>query len=143
MEKYNGLKTIGDGTYGSVVKAMNMKTGKLWICLLICDIIFSILWSSDLLSFLRGNRCDQENEEKVCQVGLMYKLAWDTIFDEAASSQYCSIVWGHIRKKCFAFRIRVPWYECLSAYERKEETFFRTSNKKYNVSNDAGLSVYA
>lgn len=28
MEKYSGLKTIGDGTYGSVVKAMNMKTGK-------------------------------------------------------------------------------------------------------------------
>jgi hypothetical protein len=28
MEKYSGLKTIGDGTYGSVVKAMNMKTGR-------------------------------------------------------------------------------------------------------------------
>jgi hypothetical protein len=28
MDKYSGLKTIGDGTYGSVVKAMNMKTGK-------------------------------------------------------------------------------------------------------------------
>ena len=28
MEKYSGLKTIGDGTYGSVVKAMNIKTGK-------------------------------------------------------------------------------------------------------------------
>jgi hypothetical protein len=27
MEKYSGLKTIGDGTYGSVVKAMNMNTG--------------------------------------------------------------------------------------------------------------------
>ena len=27
MEKYNVIKTIGDGTYGSVVKAMNMKTG--------------------------------------------------------------------------------------------------------------------
>lgn len=30
MEKYSGLKTIGDGTYGSVVKAMNMKTGR-WL----------------------------------------------------------------------------------------------------------------
>ncbi len=28
MEKYSGMKTIGDGTYGSVVKAMNTKTGK-------------------------------------------------------------------------------------------------------------------
>lgn len=34
MEKYSGLKTIGDGTYGSVVKAMNTKTGNIinmWI----------------------------------------------------------------------------------------------------------------
>lgn len=31
MEKYSGLKTIGDGTYGSVVKAMNMKTGNLFL----------------------------------------------------------------------------------------------------------------
>ena len=30
MEKYSGLKTIGDGTYGSVVKAMNMKTGNFY-----------------------------------------------------------------------------------------------------------------
>jgi len=30
MEKYSGLKTIGDGTYGSVVKAMNMKTGTIF-----------------------------------------------------------------------------------------------------------------
>lgn len=28
MDKYSGMKTIGDGTYGSVVKAMNNKTGK-------------------------------------------------------------------------------------------------------------------
>jgi len=27
MEKYNTLKVIGDGTYGSVVKAINSKTG--------------------------------------------------------------------------------------------------------------------
>jgi hypothetical protein len=27
MEKYSIVKTIGDGTYGSVVKAMNLKTG--------------------------------------------------------------------------------------------------------------------
>ncbi len=32
MDKYSGLKTIGDGTYGSVVKAMNMKTGKCFKC---------------------------------------------------------------------------------------------------------------
>jgi len=34
MEKYSSLKTIGDGTYGSVVKALNMKTGILIIKLI-------------------------------------------------------------------------------------------------------------
>ena len=29
MEKYNQLKTIGDGTYGSVIKAMNRRTGEI------------------------------------------------------------------------------------------------------------------
>lgn len=29
MEKYNCIKTIGDGTYGSVIKAMNLKTGEI------------------------------------------------------------------------------------------------------------------
>lgn len=29
MEKYSVIKTIGDGTYGSVVKAMTHKTGML------------------------------------------------------------------------------------------------------------------
>lgn len=29
MEKYQLLKTIGDGTYGSVHKAKNRETGKL------------------------------------------------------------------------------------------------------------------
>ena len=27
MEKYSGMKTIGDGTYGSVLRAYNVKTG--------------------------------------------------------------------------------------------------------------------
>ena len=29
MDKYNTIKTIGDGTYGSVLKAMNRKTGEI------------------------------------------------------------------------------------------------------------------
>jgi hypothetical protein len=28
MEKYSGAKTIGDGTYGSVLKAINKQNGK-------------------------------------------------------------------------------------------------------------------
>lgn len=28
MEKYTNAKTIGDGTYGSVLKAVNSETGK-------------------------------------------------------------------------------------------------------------------
>lgn len=29
MDKYNTVKTIGDGTYGSVIKAMNRKSGEI------------------------------------------------------------------------------------------------------------------
>lgn len=29
MDKYNTIKVIGDGTYGSVLKAMNKKTGEI------------------------------------------------------------------------------------------------------------------
>ena len=29
MDKYNTVKTIGDGTYGSVIKAMNRRTGEI------------------------------------------------------------------------------------------------------------------
>ena len=29
MDKYQSIKTIGDGTYGSVIKAMNRKTGEI------------------------------------------------------------------------------------------------------------------
>jgi len=29
MEKYSGAKTIGDGTYGSVLKAVNSQTGEI------------------------------------------------------------------------------------------------------------------
>ena len=28
MDKYTGAKTIGDGTYGSVLKAINKQNGK-------------------------------------------------------------------------------------------------------------------
>lgn len=33
MEKYTGAKTIGDGTYGSVFKAINKQNGKCPFCL--------------------------------------------------------------------------------------------------------------
>lgn len=39
MEKYNGIKTIGDGTYGSVVKAVNTITG---IAILIYIFFFAL-----------------------------------------------------------------------------------------------------
>ena len=29
MDKYTTVKVIGDGTYGSVIKAMNKKTGEI------------------------------------------------------------------------------------------------------------------
>ena len=51
MEKYNILKTIGDGTYGSVVKAMNMKTGN---------------YFPFLTHFTRRDSGYQKNEKEIC-----------------------------------------------------------------------------
>ena len=31
MDKYTGAKTIGDGTYGSVLKAINKQNGKQYL----------------------------------------------------------------------------------------------------------------
>jgi hypothetical protein len=52
MEKYNGIKTIGDGTYGSVVKAMNMKTGN-----------YIIHYLSEVL--YRRDCCNKKNEKEI------------------------------------------------------------------------------
>ena len=56
MEKYNILKTIGDGTYGSVVKAMNMKTGN---------------YFPFLTHFTRRDSGHQKNEKEIRQMGCL------------------------------------------------------------------------
>ena len=101
MEKYSGLKTIGDGTYGSVVKAMNMKTGKK-------------TWSY----MYRGNCGYQKNEKEVLQVGLLYQPERNTFFDEASSSQYSSTLRSYIGEECAALCFWIPRPECLSVNER-------------------------
>ncbi len=73
MEKFSGLKTIGDGTYGSVVKAMNNKTG--------------IKFNFDN-HFYRRNCCNKENEEEILQMGCLHFFKGDSFFNEVSSSQY-------------------------------------------------------
>ena len=68
MEKYSGLKTIGDGTYGSVVKAMNMKTGKR------CTSSYGY----------RGNCGYQKNEKEVLQMGCLHKPERNTFSHETS-----------------------------------------------------------
>lgn len=70
MEKYNSIKTIGDGTYGSVVKALNMKSGNN---------------TKDLIRY-RWDCCSKENEEKVFQMGELRVFKRDSVADEAVSS---------------------------------------------------------
>ena len=68
MEKYSGLKTIGDGTYGSVVKAMNMKTGK------------------KTGSYMYRRNCSyQKNEKEVLQMGCMHKSQRNPLSHETSS----------------------------------------------------------
>ena len=42
MDKYNIVKTIGDGTYGSVVKALNTKTGNIYYIIYLIILKFII-----------------------------------------------------------------------------------------------------
>ena len=43
MEKFTGAKTIGDGTYGSVLKAINKQNGINFVNYYSCDISISFL----------------------------------------------------------------------------------------------------
>ena len=56
MEKYHSAKVIGDGTYGSVIRAVNSKTGK--------------LMPESKLN--RGDRSNKEDEAEVLQMGLVH-----------------------------------------------------------------------
>lgn len=75
MDKYSGLKTIGDGTYGSVVKAMNIKTGKT---------------NSHFNFIFRRNRGNKENEKEVLQMGCLHITKRNPITHKTPTSKYCA-----------------------------------------------------
>jgi serine/threonine protein kinase len=79
MEKYQINKTIGDGTYGSVVKAHHLKTG---------NIYFIITYSP----LIRRDSRNQEDEKEVLQLGLMHELKGNPVSKQASSSEYCQVV---------------------------------------------------
>ena len=53
MEKYTGAKTIGDGTYGSVLKAINKQNGKLILALCGWTIDFLTLQKLTVFNMIR------------------------------------------------------------------------------------------
>ena len=127
MEKYSGLKTIGDGTYGSVVKAMNMKTG---------------IWNFVVMQY-RWNRCHKENEEEVLQMGCMCQFAWDLILDEVAPPEHSTALWSDSRKECASLCLWVSRHECLSVDEGKKTIVLWTLDQKYHVSDIIGSGIDA
>ena len=76
MEKYTGAKTIGDGTYGSVLKAINKQNGK-------------SNKRPDNSHTCRRNRCDKEDEEEVLSLGPMHQLEGNPVTLKTVSSKYC------------------------------------------------------
>jgi hypothetical protein len=106
---------------------MNMKTG--------ITIVFKFQ--------LRWNCCNKEDEKEIRQVGCMYKLKRDSIFDEITASKHSSTIWGYIRKECTALRFWIPRYERVSIDEGKKEAIFWTLNKKYPVSDSTRISIHA
>ena len=69
MDKYTGAKTIGDGTYGSVLKAINKTNGM-------------HLFQRCLTSSLRRNRSYQTHEEEILPMGPVYQPEGNLIAHE-------------------------------------------------------------
>lgn len=80
MDKYANPKTIGDGTYGSVLKAVNTQNGK----------------TNSLNPALnyRRNCGNQTHEEEVQPVESMHFVKGDLIPYQAVSSQHSAVVRG-------------------------------------------------
>ena len=76
MDKYTGAKTIGDGTYGSVLKAINKTNGM-------------HLFQRCLTSSLRRNRSYQTHEEEILPMGPVYQPEGNLIAHETESSEHC------------------------------------------------------
>ena len=79
MDKYSTIKVIGDGTYGSVIKAINKKTGE----------IVAI----------------KKNEKKVFSLEFVLRLAGSTVFDEVISSEYRQTIRNYFGKRNIALCI--------------------------------------
>ena len=76
MDKYTGAKTIGDGTYGSVLKAINKTNG-------------IHLFQRCLTSSRRRNRSYQTHEEEILPMGPVYQPEGNLIAHETESSEHC------------------------------------------------------
>ena len=76
MDKYTGAKTIGDGTYGSVLKAINKTNGM-------------HPFKRCLTSSRRRNRSYQTHEEEILPMGPVYQPEGNLIAHEAESSEHC------------------------------------------------------
>lgn len=101
-------------------------------------------FKSDLISWLtRWNRSNKENEEKILQMGCLYKFERDPLFDEVIASQHCLAVWSHPWEERSSFRVWIPWYECVLTHEGEKKAFLWTSNQKYHVPNSLRIILYA
>ena len=127
MEKYQNAKTIGDGTYGSVLKAVNSQNGK----------------RKAKQYFFRWDCCDKANEEEIHKVGLMHKLEGDLVPDETKPSKYSLTVRSNTRSQHSPLCFWIFRYECVSADERTKKIVSRADNKKHNVLSFARTVLYA
>jgi hypothetical protein len=128
MEKYQNPKTIGDGTYGSVLRAVNSQNGKRLNPPLIIG---------------RWNCGDQAHEEEVQSVGPVHQPEGDLISDEAGTPEHRPAVRGHSGAEHLALCIRVPWPKCVPADERAEEALSWEFYPQHHVSVVVGAGLHA
>ena len=72
MNRYKVTKQLGDGTYGSVLKAQNRQTGEIVRTMLGPACVY---WRINQYLYIMSPDCNKEDEEEVLQLGRMHPVA--------------------------------------------------------------------
>ena len=126
MEKYSNPKTIGDGTYGSVLKAVNTQNGK-----------------SPLPHACRWNRGHKEDEKEVPPVGPVHLPKRNPVVDQTLASKHRPALWSGTGAKHFALCVWIFGHERIPVNERQKEAFSRAHYPQHNVPITLGPCLHA
>lgn len=152
MNRYKVLKTIGDGTYGSVLKGISSKGevserrrrargGRMLQKALYACADRLPLPPPPCPSSPGG--CHQEDEEKVHELAGVHPAARGGLAAPAQPPQHRQAEGGDPRERRVVLRLRVPRPEHLSAHEGSQEVPARGQGAQHAVPDPAGAGMHA